>query len=321
MDLPTKTAPALEDAVARALRDNLPSLQRTAEELQQAFQDLVSACASNRPSNALPAMLRAETASASLARSLEVLASFVTAALQPRERSAAEVTLLRAVEAEARPAEEPRTAPEFAPAPMDRNAAPASAVEAQISRPPTVNETDLSSAAPRVEEPSASWDASPPASDWETLAHEPAVEELSSPAASHISADASFASPLEHVDISEEALEADFERATAEAAFDVSQLPASEQELHRRANRIAKVAMQDIKLLKPEEVRAGCEHRDLCARLRNEIDKARKEYDRRFKDIQDHPVDYFHQWMVEILAEGDAEALGEYPYPSPALHR
>ena len=53
--------------------------------------------------------------------------------------------------------------------------------------------------------------------------------------------------------------------------------------------------------------------------MRNDIDKARKEYDRRFRAIQDHPVDYFHHWLLEILAEGDAQALGEYPYPSPVL--
>jgi len=53
--------------------------------------------------------------------------------------------------------------------------------------------------------------------------------------------------------------------------------------------------------------------------LRTDIDKARKEYDRRFHAILDQPVDYFHRWMVEILAEGDTEALGEYPYPSPVL--
>jgi hypothetical protein len=35
----------------------------------------------------------------------------------------------------------------------------------------------------------------------------------------------------------------------------------------------------------------------------------------------DHPVDYFYRWMVEILAEGDAHALGEYPYATPARHR
>jgi hypothetical protein len=77
--------------------------------------------------------------------------------------------------------------------------------------------------------------------------------------------------------------------------------------------------MQDIKLLRPKDVRLGCENKDICVRLRGDIDKARKEYDRRFRAILDHPVDYFHAWMVAILAEGDAEALGRYPYPSPVL--
>jgi hypothetical protein len=68
-----------------------------------------------------------------------------------------------------------------------------------------------------------------------------------------------------------------------------------------------------------KDVQLGREHNDICDRSRSEIDKARKEYDRRFRAIQDHPVDYFHRWMVEILAGGNIEALGEYPYPSPAL--
>jgi hypothetical protein len=51
---------ALEEAVSRALRDNLAPLQRTADELQHAYADLVAACSSSRPSNALPA-LQAQT--------------------------------------------------------------------------------------------------------------------------------------------------------------------------------------------------------------------------------------------------------------------
>jgi hypothetical protein len=82
---------------------------------------------------------------------------------------------------------------------------------------------------------------------------------------------------------------------------------------------VAKVAMQDIKLLRPKDVRLGREHKDICHRLRNDLDKARKEYDRRFRAILEDPIDYFHHWMVEILAEGDPQALGEYPYPSPVL--
>ena len=99
--------------------------------------------------------------------------------------------------------------------------------------------------------------------------------------------------------------------------FDVNRLSPEEQELHRRANRVAKVSMQDIKMLRPEQVRLGRENKDLCIRLRDDIEKAHREYDRRFRPIMDHPVDYFYRWLVEILAEGDAHALGEYPYASP----
>ena len=110
------------------------------------------------------------------------------------------------------------------------------------------------------------------------------------------------------------------EVAAAEApAFDLAALPDDLRDLHRRASRNAKVAMQDIQLLRPDEVKLGRENNDLCQRLRSDLDKARKEYDRRFRAIQDHPVDYFHHWMVEILAKGNNNALGEYPYPSPVL--
>jgi hypothetical protein len=107
------------------------------------------------------------------------------------------------------------------------------------------------------------------------------------------------------------------EPATAEE-FDVNQLSPEEQELHRRANRVAKVSMQDIKMLKPDQVRLGREQKDICIRLKDDIEKAHREYDRRFKPIMDHPVDYFYRWLVEILAEGDVHALGDYPYASPA---
>jgi hypothetical protein len=108
--------------------------------------------------------------------------------------------------------------------------------------------------------------------------------------------------------------------AEFEGGFDVNQLTPEEQELHRRANRVAKVSMQDIKMLRPEQVRLGREKKDLCIRLKDDIEKAHREYDRRFKPIMDHPVDYFYRWAVEILAEGDAHALGDYPYATPARH-
>ena len=262
---------ALEEAVSRALRDNLAPLQRTADDLHQAFADLVAACSSSRPSNALPAMLRAQTAASALAAGLSVLSNFVAVALNPRDGKGSEELSATAV--------------------------------ADLEPEPVVAEPALGVPPPPERKPD--WDEEPLA----TQPGEESVEvsaEIPVPAA--VIEEAIAAEPIASVGASHET-----------AAFDPATLPTELRDLHRRASRVAKVAMQDIKLLHPKDVRLGRENKDICHRLRSDIDKARKEYDRRFRAIQDHPVDYFHHWMLEILAEGDAEALGEYPYPSPVL--
>lgn len=63
----------VEQVASRTLRDNLGRIQRTAEELNQAINDLVSACASSRPANALPPMIRAQTSAASLSAGKSVV--------------------------------------------------------------------------------------------------------------------------------------------------------------------------------------------------------------------------------------------------------
>jgi hypothetical protein len=279
---PRKTSleQALEEAVSRALRDNLAPLQRTADELHHAYADLVAACGSSRPSNALPALLRAQTAAAALAAGLSVLSNFVAVALNPRDQqtsderdfAAASAVAVAETEEALEEAAEEETAQESARETVEaeKPAAPAAV------QPPPEAELEW------VEEPEEVLNVAPEVASVPPAAPPPEAE-------------------------------------VAEEAFELANLPREEQELHRRANRVAKVAMQDIKLLQPKEVRLGREHKDICVRLRIDIDKARKEYDRRFRAIQDHPVDYFYDWMVEILADGDAQALGEYPYPSPVL--
>src|SRR2546422_8186866 len=84
-------------AVARAVHDNRDKLQRTSNELQEAVADMAAACASSKPINALPPMLRAQTAAASLAASLEVLTRFISTALQSAQRTGLEEEVLRAV--------------------------------------------------------------------------------------------------------------------------------------------------------------------------------------------------------------------------------
>src|SRR5467141_81791 len=258
---------AIEQAIARALRDNLERIQRSSEELHHAVNDVVAACGSNKPTNALPSLPRAQTSAAALAASLEVLTRFITVSMQSGPRSPLEAHITDLV---GRVAGEPPPAPQrpvpAQPVPM------ASKVHAE----------------PEVEEPI----------ETELELHpEPVPLPPMEPTAAAIAG--------------EPELDGD---------FNVSRLSPEEQELHRRANRVAKVSMQDIKMLRPEQVRIGREKKDLCIRLKDDIEKAHREYDRRFKPIMDHPVDYFYRWMVEILGDGDAHALGDYPYATPARH-
>src|SRR5499427_9789002 len=98
---------AVEQAVVRALRDNLERMQRNADELHHAVSDVVAACSSNKPTNALPPLLRAQTSAASLTAALEVLSRFVALSLQTGPRSPLEAQITDLVG---------RAAPEPAPA-------------------------------------------------------------------------------------------------------------------------------------------------------------------------------------------------------------
>lgn len=303
----------LDQAVARALRANLEGLRRQSEELHQAIADLVAACSSSRPSNALPHIVRAQASAASVEAVLEVLSKFITRSAQSapiaamEEDSAPVVTAVSSPapipvrrEAPARPAPVEPTPMSAAPAPItfEPPAPPVpEAIEADSSETIELIEAPSEEPAPVEPEPvhAAASESAPEEDDhasiWKAAEEAVAGKDVSAtPAAepASVSKDASF--------------------------FDISALPAEQQEMHRRASRVAKVSMQDIKLLQPEAVKKGRETKDICIRLKDEIEKARKEYERRFRPILGQGVDYFHHWMVEVLGAGDESALGEYPY-------
>ena len=316
-----RNATEIERAVARTLRDSLEKLQRSTDEVNQAVGDLVSACASAKASNALPHMLRAQTAAASLAATLDVLSRFITSAMQPgwgaplaqpELSPEADPDVPIAVEAQT------ETVADFA-ASAPASAPPSFQPSADLEPEPFAVEQTLRTVASETEALEQAAIAEP--LEFVSEQDAPPVEEL-------------FASPIARVDAPQVA-PADFATVAAQGApeaqssqpvldrpiFDLTALPADQQELHRRANRVAKVSMQDIKMLRPDQVSLGKERKDLCARLGDDIERARKEYDRRFQDILGHPVDYFYNRMVEILGDGDPATLGEYPYPSPVLRR
>jgi hypothetical protein len=299
---------SVEQAVSRTLRDNLERIQRSAEELHQAVNDLVSACASSRPANALPPMIRAHTSAASLCAALEVLSRFVTSAMPSGSRQTMDLEIPRATSPVAAELPTPVVPPEAAPVhPMEEIPWTAPAAVEQI---PAATEMPSIAEAPAISHVA-------PVLEMRLVADVPPAAEpifVSEPVPVFVHEPAPVLEPVLT------AAPPESEPVEAEPIFSLDLLPPEEQELHRRAYRVAKVSMQDIKMLRPEDVRVGRENKDLCSRLRDDIEKAHKEYDRRFQSIQSHPVDYFYDWMVEILAGGDPQALGVYPYPSPVLH-
>jgi hypothetical protein len=309
----TRGSQDVEKAVSRTLREMLNTLQRTAEDLNQALNDLVAACGSTRSTNALPPILRAHTAAASLAASLDVLSRFVASSAS----NSAVGGLSEENEASATPAgASSRQEIPAARAKLGRTATPVSAAP-DVDDVDTV--ADMGEELSLVQEPAVE--------DLATAEVEPQIDSTSAQtfgrggasdlAEQHSASFREFSQEISAGPAGQAAINPIEELPAASASFDISTLQPEEQDLHRRANRVAKVSMQDIKMLRPNEVRLGREHKDICLRLRDDIEKAHKEYDRRFQSILVHPVDYFYDWMVEILGEGDPAALGEYPYPSP----
>jgi hypothetical protein len=330
----TRNSSEVEQAVSRTLRDSLAKLQQTSGELNQAVNDLVSACASARPSNSLPPMLRARSAAASLAASLEVLSKFVMSSLQSVSVPV-EDELLASMPRIAAPvvtAEPEPVVPSVAPVASTEPAEPVEVVEPAVRAQVETVEPALPAESPLAEPATdvlpvaeiAPTPAEPALAEprfAEPLPAEPPEPELA-PTASFVELELMPVAGPSPADSSTPSAASYNEELPPEAAgFDVSALAPEQRELHRRASRVAKVSMQDVKMLRPVDVALGREHKDLCVRLRDDIEKAHREYDRRFHAIMDHPVDYFYDWMVEILGGGDPQTLGEYPYPSPVLRR
>ncbi|MBA2732028.1 MAG: hypothetical protein H0U54_03945, partial [Acidobacteria bacterium] len=99
---------------------------------------------------------------------------------------------------------------------------------------------------------------------------------------------------------------------------DAAELPVEvsedERRLHNDARRFARLLVSEIKLYNEQKVRDGRLEGDLYERLREDIDRSRQMYDKRVAAPVAARYDYFHQEIVNTLAEGDPGKLGgDYP--------
>jgi hypothetical protein len=87
-----------------------------------------------------------------------------------------------------------------------------------------------------------------------------------------------------------------------------------ERRLHNDARRFARLLVSEIKLYNEPKVKEGRSRNDIYDRLREDIDRSRQMYDRRVAPPVAARHDYFHQELVNTLAEGDSAKLGaSYP--------
>lgn len=83
-----------------------------------------------------------------------------------------------------------------------------------------------------------------------------------------------------------------------------------EDDLHRKAKRFAKLLVEEIKLYNQPKVAEGRSSGDLYDRLREDIEKSRATYNKRYGETPAASADYFNQELIRILADNDVSLMG-----------
>jgi len=95
---------------------------------------------------------------------------------------------------------------------------------------------------------------------------------------------------------------------TADTSLDGLSL--EDQEIHKKAKRFAKLLVDEIKLYNPAKVSEGKSAKNIYGVLREDIEKSRGTYDKRYGSTAAAAAGYFNQELVRQLADGDTSNLG-----------
>ena len=96
--------------------------------------------------------------------------------------------------------------------------------------------------------------------------------------------------------------------APAQDAF--AQMSVEDADVHRKAQRFARLLMDEVKLYNQAKVAEGRKHKDLYDRLKEDIEKSRSTYNKRYGNTVAASGDHFNNEVVRSLAEDDASLLG-----------
>jgi len=83
-----------------------------------------------------------------------------------------------------------------------------------------------------------------------------------------------------------------------------------DQEAHRKAQRFARLLVDEIKLYNQASVSEGRKNKDLYTRLKDTIDKSRATYQKRYGNTVAASGNYFQHELIRSLAEDDPSVMG-----------
>jgi len=98
--------------------------------------------------------------------------------------------------------------------------------------------------------------------------------------------------------------------AAAPATDAFTQMSPEAADVHRKAQRFARLLMDEIKLYNQAKVAEGRKHKDLYDRLKEDIEKSRSTYQKRYGNTVAANADYLTNELIRSLAEDDVSLMG-----------
>ncbi len=90
----------------------------------------------------------------------------------------------------------------------------------------------------------------------------------------------------------------------------LTELSPADQEAHKKAKRFAKLLVDEIKLYNKDKVAEGKQNKNLFSVLKEDIEKSRSTYEKRYGSTAAADARYFDSELVRVLADNDISLLG-----------
>jgi len=90
----------------------------------------------------------------------------------------------------------------------------------------------------------------------------------------------------------------------------IPEMSPEDAETHRKAQRFARLLVDEIKLYNQAKVSEGRKNKDLYDRLKDDIDKSLATYQKRYGGTVAAGADYFNHELIRSLAEDDTSVMG-----------